>query len=471
MKSLGVLLLMGLSFSAVRPPAVAGAFYPGLKKTLDDEVTRLLSSVAPEALDGEVVAVVAPHAGYVYSGPVAAHSYKILEGKSFDTVVLLGGSHRARYFGASVADYDAYRTPLGEVPVYREAVSALIAASDRLSFIPEAHEAEHSLEVQLPFLQKVLGEFKIVTILFGDRDFETCEAVSEAIQSILPGDRTLYLISTDLSHYYPYGEAVELDQRTIRGILSMDERALHAGIHEGSYFCCGGSAVVTGVMLARAGGANHSELLKYANSGDTSGDRSRVVGYSAIAFVRADSESKSLSSEARSELFQIAREAIRGYLETGKIPDVHSDLPELGANTGAFVTLYKNGQLRGCIGRHAATTPLYRTVADMAVAAAFQDHRFPPLSLDELDHVEIKISVYTMPVTKVDSPFDIELGVHGIIFRKGRFQSTYLPEVPVEQGWSLEETLSHLCRKAGLGPDDWKEGAEFLVYETEVFGE
>jgi AmmeMemoRadiSam system protein B len=318
-----------LTFSGPRLPAVSGTFYPGTEEALSSMVTDLLNDAEKKEIDGELVALIVPHAGYIYSGPVAAYAYNLLEEEDYGRIVLLGGSHRTRYVGASAADYDSYVTPLGTIPVDREVVSALLGSGERLSFHPEAHGPEHSLEVQLPFLQEILEDFTIVPILFGDHDFKTCESVRDALLETVPRERTLFVISTDLSHYYPYDQAVALDSRTVDEILTLDAKGLFNGITDWSYECCGGSAVVTGLLLAKALGADAAELLEYANSGDTAGDKSRVVGYAAIALYKRNQDQGGLSPEAREELLDIARGAIRGYLETRTYPSPNSDLPEI----------------------------------------------------------------------------------------------------------------------------------------------
>ncbi|MFH0965024.1 MAG: AmmeMemoRadiSam system protein B [Planctomycetota bacterium] len=466
----------------IRPPAVAGAFYPADTRELGDMVRSFLDRAQPTELDGKLVGLVAPHAGYVYSGPVAAWAYREIEGQRYDTVVIIGCSHYARFPGASVGAYAAYRTPLGEVPVDADLARRLIASSRLLRFVPEAHRPEHSLEVQLPFLQTALKNFKILPIVIGDGAFATCSEVAAKIVECTADRKTLLIASTDLSHYFPYDKAKELDGKTVDAILTCDGAKLHQGALNDEYQLCGAAAVVTTMLALSQGGPLHARLLKYANSGDTAGDKSRVVGYAAIALLEAGATSqpasdasawKPLDEEAGRALFTLARDAIKRYLATGEIPRANpDDYPALREKRGVFVTLYKGETLRGCIGCHSSDDCLCRTVQKMAVAAACGDPRFPPLAAGELRQVRMEISVYLSPLIPIESPALYEPGKHGIVMQRGERSATFLPHVPIEQHWTREETLAALSRKAGLSADAWRAGdARFFVYTTQVLQE
>jgi len=270
----------------VRRPAVAGTFYPGDAKTLSRQVREFLARATKEEADGEIIALVSPHAGYVYSGQVAAYAFKMVEGMKFDAVVVVAPSHRAHFQGASVYDRGEYETPLGLLPVEKEIGRKLIEASDLISFFPQAHSQEHSLEVQLPFLQEAIGKFNLVPIVLGDQSYRTCQAVGRAIVQAVKGKKILLVASTDLSHFHPYDKAVKLDNIILEDLRSLDAQKLDQNLGSGKGEACGGGAVITVMLAAKEMGANRSRVLKYQNSGDVTGDRAGVVGYAAAVFYR-----------------------------------------------------------------------------------------------------------------------------------------------------------------------------------------
>jgi AmmeMemoRadiSam system protein A len=294
----------------------------------------------------------------------------------------------------------------------------------------------------------------------------------------LTGPRGALLVaSTDLSHYHPQDEAVGLDAEVLRLVEQFDPEGLITAIQKGECEACGALPMATVMMAARELGATGAQVLRYATSGDVAGDRSAVVGYMAAAmYAEADGQGSPeewplLSPEAREELLRMARATLTNYLTDGTIPHFEASSDELRSHRGVFVTLTIGGRLRGCIGHHEPDTPLNRLVPEMAVAAGFRDPRFPPLTEAELPDVHIKVSSYLTPVYSIRSPDEYEVGVHGIILEKQGRASTFLPEVPVEQGWDRDTTLRHLCAKAGLPPDAWQEGCTFRVYKTQVFEE
>lgn len=270
----------------VRRPAVAGTFYPGDAKTLSRQVREFLARATKEEADGEIIALVSPHAGYVYSGQVAAYAFKMVEGMKFDAVVVVAPSHRAHFQGASVYDRGEYETPLGLIPVEKEVSRKLIEASDLIRFFPQAHSQEHSLEVQLPFLQEAIGKFNLVPIVLGDQSYRTCQAVARAIVQAVKGKKVLLVASTDLSHFHPYDKAVKLDNIILEDLRSLDAQKLAQNLDSGKGEACGGGAVITVMLAAKEMGANRSRVLKYQNSGDVTGDRAGVVGYAAAVFYR-----------------------------------------------------------------------------------------------------------------------------------------------------------------------------------------
>ena len=269
----------GYSNQSVRPPAVAGAFYTADPDDLTAQIRGFLDTVSSKPLPGPIVALISPHAGYVYSGQVAAHGYKLLEGKSFDTVVVIAPSHRIPFKGASVYHRGAYQIPLGNIPINEVLAEQLIATSPLFSYIPQAHQKEHSLEVQLPFLKILLGDFNLLPIVMGSNDFPACNSIAETLYHTLQDQSVLIVASTDLSHFHPYQEAVKLDRIVIDYVQSFDPEGLFQAINSGRCEACGADPLVTTMLLAQKLGATKSELLNYANSGDVSGDKSQVVGY------------------------------------------------------------------------------------------------------------------------------------------------------------------------------------------------
>jgi hypothetical protein len=472
----------------VREPAVAGLFYPGNPQHLSRAIDAMLAAARPDPVPGELKALICPHAGYQYSGPVAAFAYKLLAGRDVETIVLLAPSHYAPFAGASVCSAAIYRTPLGDV-----AVSEKSAALAKLApFMPEPRvplqrpgwcvEAshpipppgedtpetwEHSGEVQVPFLQKVLPNFKLVPVVFGETD---PAAAAKAIAGLLD-DRTVIVASSDLSHYHPYEEARVLDAKCVKAICALDTGSIHPEA------ACGSMPVRTVIELAKLKGWK-PKLLDLRNSGDVTGDRSRgVVGYASIAFYAP--ETQIYSHDERKLLLELARKTLREVVTKMKFPDVDPAVfpRKFTEPKGCFVTLTVGGELRGCIGHIIPQEPLYRAIMDNAQSAAQRDHRFTPVRPDELDKIEIEISVLTEPQPLAfTSPEDLlaKLKPHrdGVVLQPaGRGQSTYLPQV-WEHFPKKEDFLNTLSQKAGCAPGDWRQpGTRVLTYRVECFKE
>ena len=270
-----------------RDPVVAGSFYPSNSEKLSREIESYLADARGARVAGEVMAIISPHAGYVYSGPVAAYSFRELQGKNYDLVVVIAPSHRARFDGASVIPAGTYVTPLGGVEIDGELCGKL-AKEPRFSFIKEVDQAEHSLEVQVPFLQKVLGSFKIVPIIVGCVDLEICRELAGTLHRHLAAEKRSFVmvLSTDLSHYFSYQKARSMDAVFIESLEKFDEEDLYETLSSDRAQACGEGAVLTGMIAAKKLGARKVEILKYATSGDTAGGRDQVVGYLAAAISR-----------------------------------------------------------------------------------------------------------------------------------------------------------------------------------------
>ncbi|MFA5336478.1 MAG: AmmeMemoRadiSam system protein B [Candidatus Omnitrophota bacterium] len=469
-----VLFTASGSAESIQKPVVAGSFYPAESVILARQVDKYLEDAEPKQIDGEIVALISPHAGYEYSGPVAAYGYKAVSGRKYDTVVVIAPSHRLVFDGATVLEKDSYETPLGTVPIDVDFVKKLMRA-EKVTVVskPQAFEEEHSLEVQIPFLQRSLKDFKLVPVVIGRPDYNTCIGLTRGLVKVIKasGKRVLIVASTDLSHYYKYDDAVVKDQATISEIMNYDPGRLAGKIGERECELCGSAPVIVAMLAGKELGAGNISVLKYANSGDTAGDKSRVVGYASIVIYKAE-ETKMLTSAQKKELLGMARKTIESCVKAGKAPEFKTNDPALTKQEGAFVTIHKNGELRGCIGNIIGQQPLYLTVRDMAIESSTADPRFTPVGPEELKDIKIEISVLSEP-RRVRSADEIRMGEHGVIVKSGYRSGVFLPQVATETGWSREEFLSNLCEnKAGLPADAWKDKkTELYVFTAQVFSE
>lgn len=464
----------------IRKPAVAGAFYPADKEALTKQVDGFLANVKKSDIKGNILAIVVPHAGYEYSGQVAAYSFKQLEGVDFKKIIIISPSHYISFDGISVYNKGSFETPLGIVKIDEELANKIMAKDKRFIFYPEAHQKEHAIEAELPFLQRVYKDkdFKIVPIVMGNPEAGDIKILSDALYDAMDKD-TLSIISVDLSHYYPYDTAVKLDTNATSAIEKLDAQKMMEDINNHNTEIDAPIAVLAMITLANRLNAKAS-LIKYANSGDVTGDKSRVVGYSSIAIYIPDDLQKKgdmimkdeyLNKEEKKKLMEIAKlsviEAVTGKRQF--LPNVTEE--RLKENCGAFVTLKENGQLRGCIGYIQAVKPLFETVKDVAKSAAVNDYRFNPVTQEELGKLEYEISVLT-PLKRIKDINEIEVGKHGLVMKRGFDTGLLLPQVATEYNWDRETFLKETCRKAGLPQDAWKDKAtEIYAFSAEVFGE
>lgn len=460
-----------------REPAVAGQFYPGDGRTLAAMVDAMLGDVKNPELRGRLVALQVPHAGYAYSGVTAAHAFKLLQGLDSLTVVMLGPSHQQFIDRATVYSRGSWKTPLGDVAVDEELAARILTADSFFVDMARAHSREHSLEVQVPFLQRVLRDFRILPIMILQPSFEQCERAGRALASACAGRRVILLASTDLYHGYSYVDAKKTDSVTVELLVRNDPRALYDALVRGRAQACGGYAVVVMMIAAKGMGADEVTMLAQTNSADVAGVREGYcVGYSAAVFVDTTSTSRSLSSdeldvEEQRSLLRIARQTIEEYVRRGTRPEVSALTPRLAERRGVFVTLKEHGMLRGCIGYIESPLPLYLAVQDRAIQSATRDPRFPPLRPEELGRIEIEITVLS-PLQAISSPDSVIVGRHGVLIEKGPYGAVFLPQVPVEQGWDRETYLGELCRKAGLPRDAWRDrDVRLYVFTGQVFTE
>jgi MEMO1 family protein len=453
---------------AVRDPVWAGQFYEADPARLSVQIDFFLQNAGAGGPDN-VIALIAPHAGYVYSGQTAAYAYRLVKDKPFDTVVVLGPSHRFGFRGCSIYDRGAFRTPLGTVSV-DEALAAELEKRSGFAFIPEAHAEEHSIEVQVPFVQKVLPSAKIVPVVIGYPEKKTVETLASALAGACAGKRVLVVASTDMSHFLTKDGANKMDAGTIELIKGLKAETIIRRMEDRENILCGGAAVAAAIFFAGKRGPVRAEILKYADSSAASGDESRVVGYVAAALVAGTPEPErfALTGADRKELLALARAAVVAAVEEGRIVDDPSPGPNLKAARGAFVTLKRRGRLRGCIGFIEPVMPLYQAVIGGAVYAATKDTRFDPVSKSELKDLECEISVLT-PLAEVENPRLIKVGTHGLVIEKNGRKGILLPQVPVENGWTLDQFLEQICLKAGLPEDSWRNGAKLYSFEAIVF--
>jgi hypothetical protein len=477
----------------IKDPAVAGLFYPSDARTLAGDIERYLAAAQPGKPEGKLRGVVAPHAGYQYSGPVAAYAYKLLKGSDIRTVIVMAPSHYAEFQGVALPDEDAFRTPLGVTRVSSK-VAALAGKGPfainpratvyrpgwaaesplRVSGAGNPFTWEHSVEVEIPFLQSVLRDFRLVPMVFGQ---QVNEAEAAKVLAGILDDQTLIVASSDLSHYHPYGKAQELDSACVKAICDLNVEAL------GGQEACGKSPILTLVHIARAKGWK-AQLLDCRNSGDTAGDRSRVVGYAAIAFYEPgaargpEAKSGAYSPEDRQFLLKLARQTIEARVKGQPAPNVDAGTldAKFRERRGCFVTLTQNGRLRGCIGDIFPERPLHQAVIQRAISAAFNDPRFQPVAANEVDKLEIEISVLTVPQPLAfSSPEDLvkKLRPHvdGVLLQIGAAGATYLPQV-WEHFADPAEFLSELSVKAGCSRNAWRgRDVRVLTYQAEAFHE
>lgn len=444
----------------IRPAAVAGAFYAGNAETLRHDIQAYLD--AARVLPLRPKALVAPHAGYIYSGATAATAYALLRPLkgAITRVVLLGPTHRLWVPGMALPGVDRFRTPLGDIPLDAQAIAG-IADLPQIEVNPAAHAQEHSLEVHLPFLQSVLGDFRLVPLAVGGA---TPAQVADVLERLWGGPETLIVVSSDLSHFLPYADAQAKDAATVQTILHLDATLV------GDRAC--GAHPVNGLLVSARRKGLVAHLLDLRNSGDTAGDKQRVVGYAAIAFTEAEA-AKPAGIDKGALLTSLARAAIQSKLNAETINLPYPDW--LKAPGATFVTLTQNGQLRGCIGSLEAHRPLGQDLIENARAAAFRDPRFAALSAEELPRTRVEVSILTpAQAMTFDSEADLlrqlRPGVDGIILEHGGHRATFLPQV-WEQLPDARVFMAHLKQKAGLPADFWADDMRVARYCVDKFKE
>lgn len=471
-----------------RAAVVAGQFYPAVKEELLSTLKELYKKAEPRKTDN-VLAIISPHAGYVFSGNTAASAFNQIDtNKKYKNIFLIGSSHKMSFEGASIYNKGNFITPIGIVNVDLALANKLINENKIFGFGTDAHKYEHCLEVQLPFLQYIMkSDYKIIPIVIGAEKPSSCKEIAKALKPYFNSDN-LFIISTDFSHYPEYKNAVDIDKLTADAIISNSAEKLITTLSENDMkripglatSLCGWTSVLTLLYITENNSNYTFTPVSYQNSGDSGyGEKANVVGYYSIAISTKelkteDAETFNFTEKDKKELLDIARNTINQLIKGKKFPKINSE--DYSANIkkqyGAFVTLYKNKQLRGCIGRFTSDIPLYEVIREMTIASATEDSRFEQVTADELNELEIEISVLS-PKKKINSIDEIELGRDGIYIKKGMMSGTFLPKVAIDTNWSKEEFLSHCSRdKAGIGWDGWKDkNAEIYIYQAFVITE
>ncbi|MBY0356395.1 MAG: AmmeMemoRadiSam system protein B [Candidatus Obscuribacterales bacterium] len=454
----------------------AGSWYEAEPQKLSKQLGEFLSAATKQnpTLDGDILAIIAPHAGYIFSGETAAFAYQAAAKQKIKRIILLGPSHHVSFHGAGLPLAEEFQTPFGDLTVDRELADKLVTRP-LFSWQKEAHQAEHSLELQLPFIRQTFGKIKIMPIIIGHINSEAeAQQIADTLKPELQND-DLIVVSSDFTHYGPRYDYTPFREGVDEGIKRLDEQAFFylskndlSGFSKfqrdsGDTICGVYPCQILSALLPKSATGT---LLKYSRSSQIQVDpEGNSVSYMAIAFCGPKWEAKEQNA-----ILELARQTISYYLKEGKLASAQELgfrlTPALSRPAGVFVTLRKGHELRGCIGNILASGPLYKAVQDNAIAAAIRDPRFEPLKLSELDQIQIDINILNAP-QPIYSYKEIVLGRDGIILSKHGKQAVFLPSVPGEWGWSLDETLSQLALKAGLERDAWKSGATLETFQAE----
>ena len=497
MKNSGVLLAVGFVFIAifpmiqqpekgeVRPSVLAGSWYAAGKDELQQEVQSYLKNSPPANFYNELLALIVPHAGYQYSGLAAAYGYVTIDKQPITRVVIMAPTHRYPIQGCSILKVAYYQTPLGMVEVDQEVCRQLLKQK-LFSTVSEAHKEEHSIEIQLPFLQETIGNsFKIVPILIGDIGDKDYQTIADALKPVI-NDTTLLLVSSDFTHYgsrFGYQPFAKEKQESLaenlrqlnfgaaEPIMNKDFDAFIDYQKKTGITVCGYRSI--GILLKLLPADSNGMLRCYYTSADITGagNYSDSVSYCTICFTRGR---EFLNDDEKGTLLRLTRQTLETYLQSQNFPQVslneYNITPKLMERTGIFVSIYKNGELRGCIGYIKGMVPLYQGVMENTVNAATRDPRFKPMTHEEAKDVRLEISVMT-PLRKVQTIEEIQVGTHGLYLVKGNQSGVLLPQVATRFGWDRLTFLKQVSLKAGLPEDAWEQGSEIYVFKAQVFEE
>lgn len=468
----------------VRRPMVAGQFYPANPVDLSKQLAQYFRNAEKRQIDGSVRAIIAPHAGYIYSGQIAANAYKQIEGQSYDAVVVVSPFH-GFFKGVSVYSGGAYQTPIGVVEIDRKLSDIMSnklpdVYSSTVGHTGSGGQGEHSLEVHLPFLQTVLGKFQLVAMVMGDQEESTIRAAAEVLTATLKGKNILMVASTDMSHYHEEKEARNLDQNFQNSLKKYNSEAIINCVTGGKAEACGFGPVAAVIEATRRLGGKEVEIISYGTSGEASGDFSAVVGYLSAIVTGPKIETKdtmlkgapsikkddSFTTEEKEYLLSLARQTVQDGVVGRKTNISPAPTQRMGDKRGAFVTITKDGSLRGCIGYTQARLPLPETIKEMALAAAFEDSRFPAVTEEELSQLKFEISVMS-PLEIVDDIKTIKIGHDGLMIRMDGHSGLLLPQVATENRWGRDIFLEQTCLKAGLPKNSYKD-KQARIYKFSV---
>ncbi|MEJ2246843.1 MAG: AmmeMemoRadiSam system protein B [Acidobacteriota bacterium] len=479
-----------LKLSGIRQPAAAGQFYSSDPAKLELAIRQFLHDSSPIPME-DPLAIVVPHAGYIYSGQICADAFRQVMNRRYDTFVILGVNHTTGGFqGVSLADYESFRTPLGDIPIDETVTAELLAKCTDCVRSREVHLREHSIEVQVPFIQVLFPDAKIVPVIIHPPDPDLCMRFGKILAGVLKDKKALIVISSDLSHYPDSAEAFKKDRETLEAISSLDPENIVSVMHDLNApnldtRACGEAGIVSGITAAGLLGATQAVVAGYSNSGDIAvGDRTRVVGYGAVVLVpgntkietsafnrpKAPDTATPLEDSEKRALLTFARKTLRQYLTSQTVPLARNFPARLSFKQGVFVTLKSRGLLRGCIGNILPKDELCKSVGTIALQAALNDPRFPPVAAKELDDLEIEISLLT-PLKSISDPDQIVVGQDGVLLTKEGKSAVFLPQVAPENNWNRTQMLDNLCTKALLPSGCWKQNARLETFQAEVFSE
>ena len=465
----------------VRPSILSGSWYKGSEGELKAQVDNFLEKTALEEKIFFPHGLIVPHAGYEYSGSVAAFGYMALKKATIKRVIIFGTCHQTYLEGIAVSAYTHYSTPLGKIPVDTAICNELLK-ENLFTTDEEGEKKEHSIEIQLPFLQRIAENFKIIPVMVGNLKEGDYKKVAEVMKRYVDGN-TIVIASSDFTHYgqhygyVPFKENIpenlnKLDKGAINLILKKDIHGFLNYISGNGDTICGYSPI--SLLISMMGTETEGKLLKYSTSGEITGDYKNSVSYASIVFMSEQHEEPSkLSPEEEQTLLKLARDTLNTYLSTGKKPDTGNyNITEiLKEKRGVFVTLTEHGDLRGCIGYIEGIEPLYEAVMDNAVNAAVNDSRFSPVKEAELGDIEIEISVMT-PLRPVKNIEEIQVGTHGLYIKNGYYRGVLLPQVATEYGWDRKTFLEQVSRKAGMNRNAWEDkNSVIYIFSAQIFHE
>ena len=471
----------------IQEPVISGSWYPADKEGLKREINLFLDSTEPEKIDGDIVALIEPHAGYSYSGKGAAFGYKAIKGKNYKRVIMLAPSHYAWFNGVAVLDATHYRTPLGLISIDTDVCKNLLQ-EPYFKTVPEAYKKEHSIEIQLPFIQQSLKDVSLVPLLVGEVNGDEYRKIASSIKKFIDKE-TLVIASSDFTHYgfnfgyIPFKKNIrknlkKLDSGAVEKILKIDSEGFIKYVDKTGITICGRKPIA--ILLEILPKNINARLISYYTSGDLIGNYSTSVSYVTMAFFKKKeknnfqaSDEDSLNKEERETLVKLARKTLDSFLNGGNLDDVTKGLnltPKLKEKRGVFVTIKKHGNLRGCIGYIEGIKPLYEAVIDNTINACSRDYRFVSMVKGEDKEVALEISVMT-PLKEIKSVDEIVVGKHGLVIQKGFSKGLLLPQVATEYGWDRETFLNQVSLKAGLPYNAWKSGSTIWTFSAQVFGE